>query len=124
MDTWADRSLRALKVYLDRGALALADLREKKFDEADELLRKRKAAFLNFKAADHLALLEGYTEDQRLELQTLTGQINDQNQQLMESLEEAKGQLGSQLQQLSKARAAVKKYRSNEFDEFNFEKSV
>ena len=53
------QAVRALEVYLERGQAALASLEQGNADQAAALLRKRNAAFQNFRALDALAQAAG-----------------------------------------------------------------
>lgn len=124
MGSWPERALRALTVYYERGIKALEELREERYDEADAVLNMRKAAFHNFRAADHLATGEGYPERIASEMQGLWKLIETLDADLMQELCKARDRMESQLIQLSKVRSTLGRYRSSESDKTRFEKSV
>ena len=125
MGSWPERALRALTVYYERGMKALEELRAERYEEADAVLNLRKAAFHNFRAADHLATQEGYPELIANELVGLWKLIESLDAELMQELCNARDRTEAQLIQLGKVRATLGRYRSSDDSEkTRFEKSV
>ena len=124
MGSWPERALRALTVYYERGIKALGELKAEQYEEADSLLNMRKAAFHNFRAADHLATQDGYPEAVAKEMQGLWQLLEVLDADLLQELCAARDRMEAQLVQLSKVRATLGRYRSSESDKTRFEKSV
>lgn len=124
MSRWAERSLRTLTVYYERGVKALEELKAEHYEEADQLLNMRTAAFHNFRAADHLATKEGYPELIAQEMAVIWKLLEPLDAALLDELLLARDRMETQLIQLGKARATLSKYRSSEPENTRFEKSV
>ena len=72
----------ALKVYLDRGREAVINLKSQNFEKVEEILRLRKAAFHNFRAADALAISNGLDVVKEKEIVDLWEQIKEVDTEL------------------------------------------
>jgi hypothetical protein len=122
--TWGDRALKALKVYVERGELSLQLLLEDRIEEADAILDKRRAAFYNFRALDHLARKEGYAIEAEIRLKKLVDVARAQDQLLMGKLQVLLTDQKEQLGQIKRAMAALKHYRSTRVEEKSLIESV
>jgi hypothetical protein len=116
--------LRTLRVYYDRGVKALEKLKCEDYDGSDELLNLRKAAFHNFRAADFIAVKDGYPEAILIEMRELWRRIEVLDSELLTELTQAKERMADQLVQLAGIRAKLGKFRSSDIDSNRFEKSV
>ena len=124
MSKWPQRACRALTVYLERGLRSLEELRAERYDEADALLNMRKAAFHNFRAADFMAMREGYSDEIVRELQELWRQIEQVDAELMTELVGARDKMEAALAQLAKVKVTLGRYHSNQQQVTRIEKSV
>lgn len=124
MASWSERACTALTVYYERGVRALECLRRGELEEAEVLLNMRKAAFHNFRAADHLAIKEGYTPEQEAQLKGIWAQICRVDSHLFESMTDAKGKMEAELVRLAKVKATLSRFRSGQMVESKLEKPV
>ena len=124
MATWPERACTALTVYFERGVRALEHIRGGNWDDADAILNMRKAAFHNFRAADHLALKEGYTAEQDAQLKAIWNQISDIDAELMAEMSVAREKMEADLIRLSKVKATLGRFRSGQATESKLEKPV
>lgn len=124
MATWPERACTALTVYYERGVRALDCIRQEEWDEAEALLNMRKAAFHNFRAADHLALQSGYTAEQDAQLKAIWGQISGLDVELMAAMNQARAKMEEDLVRISKVKATLSRFRSGQVQESNLEKPV
>jgi hypothetical protein len=99
-------------------------IRGEKWDDADAILSMRKAAFHNFRAADHLALQSGYTAEQDAQLKAIWKQIAGVDAELMAEMSVARGKMEAELIRLSKVKATLGRFRSGEPTEAKLEKPV
>ena len=90
MSKWPERACKALAVYLQRGLRSLEDLRAERYEEADALLNLRRAAFHNFCAADFMAVREGYSEGEIIELREIWRKIELVDADLLIELKKAR----------------------------------
>ena len=124
MATWPERACTALTVYYERGVRALEYIRCENWDDADVVLNMRKAAFHNFRAADHLALRDGYTAEQDAQLKVIWKQISVIDAELMAEMSVARGKMEAELIRLSKVKATLGRFRSGQTTESRLEKPV
>jgi hypothetical protein len=99
-------------------------MRRNEWDEAEAILKLRKAAFHNFRAADHLAMKEGYSAEQDAQLKAIWGQICAIDLELSTVMEEAKVKMESELIRVSKVKSTLGRYRSGQVRGANLEKPV
>ena len=124
MATWSERACTALTVYYERGVRALECFKREEWDEAEALLNMRKAAFHNFRAADHLALKSGYTVEQDAQLKVIWAQISRVDSELLTAMSEAREKMEAELIRLSKVKATLGRFRSGQVQESKLEKPV
>lgn len=124
MQDFARNAKEALSVYLARGKAAHECLKAGNFDEASELLRKRNAAFHNFRAQDALALKEGKDLTLSEEAQALWQEIRRLEQELSQIMTVEKERAGSLHVKLREARQTIIRYRSGNPDQPRFEKTA
>ena len=124
MASWSERACTALTVYYERGARALELIRQEEWDDADAMLNMRKAAFHNFRAVDHLALQEGYTAEQDVQLKAIWGQVSSVDSELLAVMTAAREKMEAELIRLSKVKATLGKFRSGHASESHLEKPV
>lgn len=124
MASWPERACTALTVYYERGVRALELIKRDEWDEADAILNMRKAAFHNFRAADHQALQQGYTVEQEAQLKAIWAQICSVDTELMSALTGAKVKMEAELVRISKVKSTLGRFRSGQVVESNLEKPV
>ena len=124
MASWSERACTALTVYYERGARALELICREEWDEADAILNMRKAAFHNFRAADHLALKEGYTAEQEAQLRAIWGQVSSVDAELLSAMIAARGKMEAEIIRLSKVKATLGRFRSGQTSDSKLEKPV
>lgn len=115
---------RALSVYLERGRQALDLLKNGRFDEANDILRQRNAAFHNFRAVDALALRDGSDIKDDPEAQALWIEIKLIDQKLAESLKAARIMTAALYKKIRETYAKIGAYRSRRSNDPRFEKSA
>jgi plasmid stability protein len=115
---------KALAVYLARGRAALAKLRAGQYDEATEVLRRRGAAFHNFRAVDALALTEGRDITADPAAQALWQEIRVVDVELRDELQEAHAKTAALYQKIRETRAKIAAYRSGRASGPRFEKTA
>ena len=124
MATWPERACTALTVYYERGVRALEYVRNAKWDDVDAILNMRNAAFHNFRAADHLALQQGYSAEQDAQLKAIWKQIAGVDAELMAEMSVQREKMEAELIRLSKVKATLGRFRSGQTTESHLEKPV
>jgi hypothetical protein len=124
MASWSERACTALTVYFERGVRALDLIRRESWDEADAILNMRRAAFHNFRAADHLALKEGYTAEQEVQLKAIWAQIATLDEELLQEMKGAQQKMEAEMARLAKVKTTLGRYKSGLAQDANIEKSV
>jgi hypothetical protein len=124
MQDFARQAKEALSVYLARGNAALECLRAGNFDEASDLLRKRNAAFHNFRAQDALALAEGQDLTLTEEAQSLWQDIRAVEKALSSLMSLEREKAGALYQRIREARQKIIRYHSGNPDHPRFEKTA
>jgi hypothetical protein len=114
--TASEKAKIALRVYRDRGRLALEALDREDVAEFFSLLDKRRAAFHNFRALDHLARTEGVDLAQDDEVKQIWHEIQESNSRLETISEQAISDMESRASRLTKGRAISQKYGSGNFN--------
>jgi hypothetical protein len=123
MPNWPERASTALTVYLERGVRALKSIRSEQWDEFDFVFRMRKAAFHNFRAADHLALKSGYSRDQETQLKLIWGQISALDTELIEEMQVAQKKMEAEMGRMAKVKATLGRFKSGQIQESNIEET-
>lgn len=113
--TSAQKAVQALNVYLERGKLALAAMDKDDTSEFLALLDKRRAAFHNFRALDHLAQSEGVDLAHDPEVKRIWNEIRATNSLLQKISGRAVSDMESQTKRLSIGRSVSQKYGSGSF---------
>lgn len=124
MDDLAHRVKHVLAVYLDRGRQAVKALHEGRFDEAQEILLLRNAAFHNFKAVDALAMANGCdvaSDDQTLDLWSDIRKIDVELNAALAIARDATKELHDKIHI---ARSKIGKYRARKAVNTSFTKSA
>jgi hypothetical protein len=116
--------MTALAVYLERGLAALTSLRAGRYDEATEVLRRRGAAFHNFRAVDALALTEGRDITAAPVAQDLWQKIREVDVKLSDELRAAHAKTAALYQKIRETRAKIAAYRSGRSEGPRFEKTA
>lgn len=112
MRDFASEARKILKVYLQRGAQALVGLRNGAFDEAEEILRKRAAAFHNFRALDAAASAAGIDLAEVEGLKEMALGIAPQQGELEAALAEAHAETVRQYARIRETRKSIGLYHS------------
>lgn len=113
-----------LEVYLERGRTALEALKQDRLDDAVHVLSLRAAAFHNFRAADALALADGYDAAQDPQIQTLWIQIREIETALAPELTRAQDETRREALRVRDARQKISGYRSGSPDGTTFTKTA
>ena len=124
MANWPERASTALTVYFERGVRAMEYIRLEQWDDVDAMLSMRKAAFHNFRAADHMALQTGYTPEMEFQLRLIWGKIAAIDVELLDEMEKAQGQMQAELARMAKVKSAIGHFKSGQFQESKLEKTV
>lgn len=124
MQDFARQAKEALAVYLARGKAALDCLKAGEIDQASDLLRKRNAAFHNFRAQDALAQKEGKDLSLTEEAQSLWQEIQKIEKELAPLVAIEKEKAGHLHQKIRDARQKIIRYRSGNPDHPRFEKTA
>ena len=124
MPNWPERATTALTVYLERGFRALEFIRAESWDELDGMLSLRTAAFHNFRAADHLALLIGYSAQADAKMKGTWGQIVEVDRELLEEMVQAQQKMNAEIARMSKVKATIGRFKSGQIQESKMEKPV
>lgn len=124
MQDFARQAKEALAVYLERGKAALACMNDGKIDEAMELLKKRNAAFHNFRAQDALALKDGKDLSLSEDAQHLWQEITKIEKSLNALVASEKEKAGILHQKIREARQKISRYHSGNPDQPRFAKTV
>jgi hypothetical protein len=124
MRDFKKNATKALAVYLKRGEEAVAELKDGNVDKADEILLWRNAAFHNFKVMDEFAKESGIDIAKNLDVLSLWRNIQEIDEQLAESLEDARTATKLALMKMRKARGKIGHYRSGKIENPSFAKSV
>lgn len=124
MQDFARQAKEALSVYLKRGESALDALKAGNFDEATDLLKRRNAAFHNFRAQDALAMQEGRDLGENSEVQDIWHAIRKIEVELNQELSAAREKTGLLHQRIRDARQTISRYHSGNPDQPRFEKTV
>lgn len=114
MEDAPQRAKHILAVYLDRGRRALSLFAAGDPDEATALLARRKAAFHNFCAVDHLARTQGHDLAQDPEAQALTAASLAVDEDLRRALAKAQADALQQMTRLRAARQKISRYHSGD----------
>lgn len=113
MDDFRSMVMQALSVYLARGRAALTELREGRWEAAHALLKRRKAAYHNFRAHDVAALKGGFDAKSDLEVKALVAVIAQVDGELAAALELARANAAEDLRGITRRRHALGSYRSS-----------
>lgn len=111
----AKKAVVALGVYLERGRLALAAIDRQDINEFLDLLDKRRAAFHNFRALDHLAQAEGVDLALNPEVKLIWQEIVETNSLLQQISGRAVSDMELQTKRLNNGRSVFLKYGSGSF---------
>ncbi len=120
MDEYSRQAVVAMRVYLERGRLALALMKEQRWDEAERMLNLRKAAYHNYMTADFLA----HSPEREETLQDLWRDVVIINDHLMEYMESSRDMLAAELAEMRSKREAIGKYHSGIKDNVRFQSSI
>lgn len=110
--TPADKARTALRVYLERGQLALKALESGDVEEFFAQLDKRRAAFHNFRALDHLARTANVDLAQDPDVKELWEHIQAVNTRISDVSSEAVQNMEGQVSRLVNGRTVSLKYGS------------
>jgi hypothetical protein len=124
MANWPERAATALTVYFERGVRAMEHIRLEQWEDVDRTFSMRKAAFHNFRAADHLALQTGYTPEQELQLRLIWRKIAVIDVELLCEMEKAQGKMQAEMSRMVKVKSAIGHFKSGQFQESKMEKPV
>ncbi|MFK7823044.1 MAG: hypothetical protein AB8G05_02740 [Oligoflexales bacterium] len=124
MDNFLKQLETALQFYIARGKAAIEQLELNNWEKASIELRNRKAAFLNYRAADSLThenLGEYYkSETARM----MWEQIESQEMQISMLLKKYKKRYADQLGKIKKEKSRISKYRSQSQNQNTFARSI
>lgn len=123
MGEFSKQTRTALRVYYERGLNALTLMKEDRWDEANEVLKLRKAAYHNFVTAEFLARQAGdpFNDD---EWHTLGKLAREVNRQLEVEIQLCQQNAETMLIETRQKREAISKYHSGIKDRSNFESTI
>ena len=100
--------------YLKRGQKALEALQQDDWDSFERSMRWKKAAFLHFRALDHIVEQKqpGYLATRAW--QQKWADIERLDRRLTDAMEKAKERLSQQVHRITQHRAALKKFHSGD----------
>jgi hypothetical protein len=124
MRDYSRQAITALRTYLERGKQILRFLGDGHYEKADVLLRKRKAAFHNFRVADVLASVNQEHLQAEPEMLLLWRLIQAQNVELNNALERSGEKTKESLLAIRESRQKLRKYHSGTSDNNNIQHSV
>lgn len=123
MGDFSKQTRTALRVYCERGMSALTLMKENRWDEANAILKLRKAAYHNFVAAEFLARHAGDPLDDP-EWLALGKMAQDINRQLEVEMQFWQQNAEALLIETRQKREAISKYHSGIKDRSNFENTI
>ena len=124
MNEYARQACIALEVYLERGLEIYDNALRAELDGLDDLLRKRDAAFYNFKALDFLSLKHGTDLALDKKVIHLWDSIKAINKNLEITLKDVLNNSARDIKQLQVSRGYLKKYRSGYQTRSGFEQAI
>ena len=124
MANWPERALTALTVYMERGVRALEFIRLEQWDEVDTVLNMRKAAFHNFRAADHMAQMDGQTPENEAKLKQIWVQITKVDRELLDEMVMAQQKMEVEMLRMAKVKTMIGRFKSGQIQESKMEKPV
>ena len=124
MDKFLKQLEAALEVYIVRGEAVIELLEIGNWEKASRELRDRKAAFLNYRAADSLTQekLDEFYVSQRAK--NIWKKIQTQEAKINVLLEQYKRNYEDQLRKIKKERSRISKYRSHPQNQNTFARSI
>ena len=124
MDRFLKQLETALHVYIVRGDAAIELLESNKWEQASLVLRERKAAFFNYRAADSLTP-ESTDQFYQSELaRKLWKKIELQEGKINDLLTRYKSKYEEQLRKIKKEKTQITKYRSQSQNQNTFVRSI
>jgi len=124
MRDYALQARVALNVYLSRGQSALRCMHSKQWPRLERVLRRRAAAFHNFRAADALAQEAGLDVAADSEVAALLAAIFLVDTELAAKMQLAQEDIRSELVKTQAAKAKIGHYRSKFNERNNFIQAV
>lgn len=125
MRDYAKQAKAALSAYLERGKDALNLLRAERYDETLEILKRRTAAFHNFRVADVLLREQGvFPVALENELRLMWKQIENVDKELKVKLVDASEEFRKELSSLIHSKQKIGRYHSGYIEKVNFELGV
>lgn len=117
-------ALNALEAYQSRGDELLHLLGSGDKEAAIVMMRKRNAAFYNFRALDHIALQNGKDLRHRVEVERLWTAIQTTDEQIRQLLQKERDQANKQIVHLQKTRKNLQRYYSKRTERPRFSSSI
>jgi hypothetical protein len=107
-----EKTKAVLKIYLERGKLALAALASEDIETFYDIMDKRRIAFHNFRALDHMVQVGGVDLAQHSDVQLMWQDIKETNSLLEEISSQKIGEIEEQTSRLTKGRNISQRYGS------------
>jgi len=114
-DELIEKTKTVLKIYLERGKLALAALESEEMETFYAMMDKRRVAFHNFRALDHLVRVGGVDLAELSDVQLMWQEIKETNSLLEEISKHKIGAIEEQTSRLTKGRTISQRYGSGTF---------
>ena len=107
-----EKTKNVLKIYLDRGRIALAALEAEDMEMFYEVMNKRRVAFHNFRALDYLVQGKGVDLALHSDVKQLWLEIKETNSLLEEISSQKIGAIEERSSRLNKGRTISQRYGS------------
>ena len=120
----AAEALTALRTYIQRGRLAIDAFEQDEDNEADRLMKLRKAAFANFKVFEHKLSQRQIDINAIPEVQSLVADSFEIDEQLEKSIYSYRDRLNEKLNLMLRNRTRLSKYYSGRSVSSGFENSA
>ncbi len=107
-----EKTKNVLKIYLERGRIALAALESEDMETFYDVMDKRRIAFHNFRALDHMVQSKGVDLAQHSDVKQLWQEIKETNSLLEEISSQKIGAIEERSSRLTKGRTISQRYGS------------
>jgi hypothetical protein len=107
-----EKAKSVLRIYLDRGRTALAALEADDMEAFNDVMNKRRIAFFNFRALDHLVQSKGVDLALHSDVKQLWQEIKETNSLLEEISSQKMDETDEQASRLNKGRNISQRYGS------------
>jgi len=110
-----EKTKKVLQIYLERGRFALSALESEDMNTFHDIMDKRRIAFHNFRALDHLVQSKGVDLAEHSDVKELWKEIKATNSLLEKISCHLIGEMEEQSSRLTKGRSISQRYGSSTF---------